>query len=296
MSQAEQITKQSGSNLALAFFALPKETRRDITIFYAFCRRVDDAADETQLPLEQRREQLRNWRTWIQTPGQAEPELAADLRQIIDRYRIDLQLFHDILDGVEADLAPARYQNFEELAKYCYRVASAVGLVSIEIFGYRNKRTREYAYQLGMALQLTNIIRDVATDWANENRIYLPLDELKRFQYSEEDLGHHTYNERFLGLMRFQAERARGYFVRARQSLPREDRRSMIAAELMGGIYQALLHKIECDRFQMFHRRYRLSSAEKVWVLSRKLLANRLTSTKRRDGETAKRQQGETEQ
>ena len=277
MSQAEQITKRSGSNLALAFFALPEETRKDITIFYAFCRRVDDAADETRLPLEQRREQLRNWRTWIQTPGEAEPELAGDLRQVIGKHRIDLQLFHDILDGVEADLFPARYQSFEELAKYCYRVASAVGLVSIEIFGYRNKRTRDYAYQLGMALQLTNIIRDVATDWANENRIYLPLDELKRFQYSEEDLGQRIYNERFLALMRFQADRARIYFDRARQSLPKEDQRSMIAAELMGGIYQALLRKIERDRFQMFRRRYRLSSAEKVWVLGGKLLMNRLT-------------------
>jgi phytoene synthase len=277
MSQAEQITKRSGSNLALAFFALPEETRKDITIFYAFCRRVDDAADETRLPLEQRREQLRNWRTWIQTPGEAEPELAGDLRQVIGKHRIDLQLFHDILDGVEADLFPARYQSFEELAKYCYRVASAVGLVSVEIFGYRNKRTRDYAYQLGMALQLTNIIRDVATDWANENRIYLPLDELKRFQYSEEDLGQRIYNERFLALMRFQADRARIYFDRARQSLPKEDQRSMIAAELMGGIYQALLRKIERDRFQMFRRRYRLSLAEKVWVLGGKLLTNRLT-------------------
>ena len=164
MSETKQITKKSQSNLAFAFFSLPKEKRRDITTFYAFCRRVDDAADDPDVPMPKRRHWLQGWRRWLVRPESDEPGFAPELRALIDKYKIDRRLFEEILLGVEMDLEPVRFENFEELHRYCYRVASAVGLVSIEIFGYRNVQCKEYAHKLGVALQLTNIIRDVEKD------------------------------------------------------------------------------------------------------------------------------------
>src|SRR5947207_15042425 len=147
------------------------------------------------------------------------------------------------------DLCISRYATFDHLRVYCYRWASAVGLVSIEIFGYRNSACKEYAVQLGMALQTTNIIRDVGKDLQN-NRIYLPLEDMTRFNYSETELQDRQYNERFLRLMGFEAARARGFFARAAELLPREDRRSMMAAEIMGSVYRALVRKMRHDRFR----------------------------------------------
>jgi phytoene synthase len=272
MSSADQITKKSRSNLAFAFLALPPEKRRDITTFYAFCRRVDDAADDPGIDLEKRREWLRDCRQWLREKTFGEPAFAEEVRALIAKYRISLDLFEDILIGVESDLEPVRYSNFTELSEYCYRVASAVGLVSIEIFGYRNSRCRDYAYQLGMALQLTNIIRDVETDLQNGGRIYLPLDEMKRFGYSPGALEQREYDERFVKLMEFQAARAKDFFAKAKAALPREDRGSMVAAEGMRGIYFALLRKIERDQFKVFGRKYRLNDAEKLFLMVRQFV------------------------
>jgi phytoene synthase len=160
------------------------------------------------------------------------------------------------------DLSNARYDSFEELRLYCYRVASAVGLVSIEIFGYRNPACREYAIQLGLALQMTNIIRDVGKDLSN-GRIYLPQEDLARFDYSEDALRLKKYNEPFLRLMKFEAARAEEFFARAASLLPREDRRSMVAAEIMRSVYQALLRRMKADGFRVFEKEYRLSRLEK---------------------------------
>jgi phytoene synthase len=272
MSSADQITKKSRSNLAFAFLALPAEKRRDITTFYAFCRRVDDAADDPGIPLQERREWLQNCRKWLRDRMIGEPTFAEEVRVLITKYRISLYLFEEILTGVESDLEPVRYASFSELSKYCYRVASVVGLVSIEIFGYRNPGCRDYAHQLGMALQLTNIIRDVETDLQNSGRIYLPIDEMKRFGYSPDALKQREYDERFVRLMEFQATRAKDFFARAKAALPREDRASMVAAEGMRGIYSALLQKIQKDRFRMFWRKYRLNRAEKLFFLARQFI------------------------
>ena len=263
MSEAKEITKKSQSNLAFAFFSLPKQTRRDITTFYAFCRRVDDAADDPDVPLADRRRWLQGWRRWLIEGEPSEPGFAGELRVLVHKYKIDPQLLEEILLGVEMDLEPARYENFQALYRYCYRVASAVGLVSIEIFGYQNPQCKEYAQKLGLALQLTNIIRDVDRDLQNGGRIYLPLNELKMFGYSAEALQNRTYNSEFLRLMQFQAERAHSFFREAERLLPREDRRSMVAAEGMRAIYHALLRKIERDRFRLFDKRYQLSRLEK---------------------------------
>jgi 15-cis-phytoene synthase len=276
MSEAKEITKKSQSNLAFAFFSLPKVTRQDITTFYAFCRRVDDAADDPDVPLPERRHWLQGWRRWLVESEQNEPGFAADLRTLIGKYKIDLRLFEEILLGVEMDLQPLRFENFEALHRYCYRVASAVGLVSIEIFGYRNEVCKEYAHKLGLALQLTNIIRDVDKDLANGGRIYLPLNELRMFDYSEEELRERIYNRAFVRLMQFQAERAYSFFREARRLLPAEDRRSMVAAEGMRAIYHALLRRIEKDQFRLFGKMYRLTRLEKAIILSGQIASKSL--------------------
>jgi 15-cis-phytoene synthase len=180
-------------------------------------------------------------------------------------------MLEEIIDGVEMDLRNVRYDSFEELRVYCYRVASAVGLVSIEIFGYRNPACRQYAIQLGLALQMTNIIRDVGKDLSN-GRIYLPQQDLARFEYPEEDLHLKKYNDPFLRLMEFEAARAEEFFAHAAELLPREDRRSMVAAEIMRSVYQGLLRRMKADGFRVFEKEYRLSRLAKSGHVAGQLL------------------------
>ena len=267
---AATITRQSKSNLALAFVSLGRERKRDITIFYAFCRVVDDIADAAELSVMEKRVRLANWRHMLRTGAQDEPLLARDVRQLMQKYSLSPNMLEEIIAGVEMDLSIARYPTFKELRVYCYRVASAVGLVSIEIFGYRNRRCREYAVDLGLALQMTNIIRDVSKDH-QAGRIYLPQEDLARFHYSESDLSKRQYNEQFLQLMRFQASRAREFFSRAVAELPPEDRRAMAPAEIMASIYRALLRRIELDKFRVFEKEYRLSKPEKAGRITAQL-------------------------
>ena len=268
---AATITRQSKSNLALAFVSLGRERKRDITIFYAFCRVVDDIADSTDLTSIEKRERLANWRRMLRTDVPDEPLLARDVRQLMDKYSLPPDMLEEIIAGVEMDLSIARYPNFEELRVYCYRVASAVGLVSIEIFGYRNPRCREYAINLGLALQMTNIVRDVWKDF-QAGRIYLPQEDLAQFHYSEAELANRQYNEQFIQLMRFEASRAREFFGRAAAELPPEDRRAMAPAEIMRSIYEALLRRIELDNFRVLEKEYRLSKLEKAGLIATQLL------------------------
>ncbi|MBA2436088.1 MAG: squalene/phytoene synthase family protein [Verrucomicrobiota bacterium] len=273
-SSAEAITRASQSNLAFAFISLGKERRRDITIFYAYCRLIDDIADSTEMPSAEKARRLKIWRDALQGPVAPEPSLAAEVRGLTARYAITPAMLEEIMDGVEMDLTIARYETFADLRLYCYRVASAVGLVSIEIFGYQNPVCREYAIELGLALQVTNILRDVAKDFAN-GRVYLPAEDMARFDYRDEDLAAHRDDERFVRLMQFEAERAQAYFRKADALLPREDRRSMIGARIMGSIYHALLHKMERDRFRVFQRDYRIGKPAKLWLAFRQLLPPR---------------------
>jgi phytoene synthase len=266
---AAKITRDSKSNLALAFVALGRERRNDITIFYAFCRVIDDIADSSETT--GKASALEAWRTWIRESDPGEPALAADVRGLYAKYAIKPSMLEEIIDGVEMDLGRVRYQTFEELRLYCYRVASAVGLVSIEIFGYRNVASRDYAIQLGLALQMTNIIRDVGKDLNNE-RIYLPQEDLSRLGYSEADLRARRHNDAFVRLMEFQASRAEEFFSRAAALLPREDRRSMVAAEIMASVYHALLRRMKADRFRVFDKEYRLSKIEKSGRIAGQLL------------------------
>lgn len=268
---AVEITRASQSNLAFAFISLGKERRRDITIFYAYCRLIDDIADSSALPAEEKARQLKVWRAALHRPVAQESPLAPEVRGLTTRYAITPAMLEEILDGVEMDLTIARYETFADLRQYCYRVASAVGLVSIEIFGYQNPACREYAIELGLALQVTNILRDVAKDLAN-GRIYLPREDMARFDYSEADLAARVSDGRFVRLMQFEAERAHESFRKAAALLPRADRRSMIGARIMGSIYHALLQKMERDRFRVFERDYRVSKPAKFLHVGRELL------------------------
>jgi len=268
---AAKITRDSKSNLALAFVALGRERRNDITIFYAFCRVVDDIADSTAATFDQKAADLQTWRKWIRESTPDEPALARDVRGLYAKYAITPAMLDEIIDGVEMDVGNVRYQTFEDLRLYCYRVASAVGLVSIEIFGYRNAACRDYAIQLGLALQMTNIIRDVGKDLST-GRIYLPQEDLARFDYPETDLRARKHDAAFVRLMEFESDRAEQFFSRAAALLPREDRRSMVAAEIMASVYHTLLRRMKKDGFRVFDKEYRLSKIQKSGRVAGQLL------------------------
>ncbi|MFL6567611.1 MAG: phytoene/squalene synthase family protein [Chthoniobacterales bacterium] len=268
---AKKITRRSKSNLALAFVSLGKERRADITTFYAFCRVIDDIADSDELTTEQKRHSLGAWRRWLSNTEPNEDALAAEIRALIAKYPLTPTMLEEIIAGVEMDLTISRYATWDDLRLYCYRVASAVGLVSIEIFGYTNPRCKEYAIELGLALQTTNIIRDVGKDM-RLGRIYLPQDEIARFGYSEAELLAGKRNTQFLALMKFQAERSHKFFANAAALLPREDRSSMVAAEIMARVYHSLLRKIERDEFRVFEKEYRLNRLQKISHIAAQLL------------------------
>jgi len=272
MHHSRAITRKSGSNLALAFVVLPRAKRDAMSTLYAFCREVDDLADEESAPVEKRRRQLADWRADVQRACANEiPQFAVnrELQPVIQQFNLRFELFDDLLQGCEMDLARNRYEDFEALEKYCYHVASVVGLLSIEIFGYKNPATRDYAVYLGKALQLTNILRDVKTD-AERGRIYLPLSELKKFNVLPDEILRHEYSERFVQLAASVAGRAKNFYRLARETLPAEDRRSMVAAELMGSVYWRLLQKLERQRFNVFGPHpTRLSNVQKMLLILR---------------------------
>ena len=266
--QSRTITRKSASNLALAFVLLPKAKRQAMTALYAFCREVDDVADEETAPLEKRRADLAAWRADIRLAcdgGAPSFPVNRELQAVITQYRLPYAHFDELIRGVEMDLDTKRYQTFEELEQYCYRVASVVGLLSVEIFGYQNPACRQYAVYLGQALQLTNILRDVRND-AERGRIYFPLAELARCQVAPEEILRLEYSGRFAQA----AARARHFYSLAGRTLPAVDRRSMIAAELMGSVYWRLLCELEGRRYDVFGPHpARLSRAEKIRLVLR---------------------------
>jgi phytoene synthase len=254
MHHSRTITRQSASNLALALVVLPRAKRHAMSTLYAFCREVDDVADGEFLPAEKRREQLAAWRADVRRACEKEtPRFVVnlELQPVIAQYHLPFAFFDELIKGCEMDLDIKRYDDFEQLELYCYRVASVVGLLSIEIFGYRNPACYDYAIYLGKALQFTNILRDVRTD-AGRGRIYLPQTELKKFNVDEEEILNSRYSDRFHALAAQVADRAKNFYRLARQTLPAEDRRAMVSAELMGAIYWQLLRKLERQQFNAF--------------------------------------------
>jgi phytoene synthase len=269
------ITRRSSSNFYYAFMLLPHERRRALHAVYAFCRFVDDIADDdtnTQpaAMLARWRDELHN--VFAGTPTRPVSRALADN---VIRFGIPRRYFDEVIDGVEMDLTRRRYESFDELSLYCRRVASAVGLICVEIFGYRNPATRVYAEKLGLAFQLTNIIRDVRED-AERGRIYLPLEDLRRFGITEAELLDGAYSDRFRALMAFEAQRARDFYREAAQSLPAVDRSSMLSAEAMRLIYSALLAQIVRSDYRVFDRRHRLSTPRKLYLVGRAWAGSRL--------------------
>jgi len=275
MQQSQTITQKSASNLALAFVMLPRPKRDAMSALYAFCREVDDVADEETRPVAERREQLSAWREDIRRACENKsPQfpLNQEFQPVIQHYGLRFELFDEVIKGCEMDLDTLRYRTFDDLDLYCYRVASVVGLLSIEVFGYRNPACRDYAVCLGKALQLTNILRDVRND-AARGRIYLPEDELRKFKVEESEILDSVYSERYFALANSVALRARHFYQMALKTLPPEDRRSMVAAELMGSVYWRLFQKLERKRFNVFGPQpLRLTKPHKVALILRSWL------------------------
>jgi phytoene synthase len=266
---AATITKASKTNFYYAFLFLPKAQREALYAVYAFARLVDDAVDHAPSP-QAAADAIAGWRkelalAYTGTPGHP---VAGQLSVMVKRFRLPKDYFDALIDGVEMDVTHQRYDTFEQLSRYCYRVASVVGLICIEIFGYRNPATKDYAVAQGMAFQLTNILRDIRID-AAKGRIYLPREELARFGYGEAELLAQHYSDAFVELMTFQCERARAYYDKAAGLLPAEDRRSMLPSEIMGGIYRRLLDEIEARRYNVFEEEVRLSAATKLLIALR---------------------------
>jgi len=251
---------------------LPREKREGMSALYAFCREVDDVADDELLPVSERRAQLAAWREDIGRACRGQSPafpVNRELQPVIARYRLPFNLFDELVRGVEMDLDIKRYETWRQLDQYCHRVASVVGLLSIEIFGYVNPQCRDYAVHLGKALQLTNILRDVRSD-AERGRIYLPLEELDRFGVREDEILGYRNSTRFLSLAESVAVRAREFYRQARDVLPVEDRRSMAAAELMGSVYWRLLRKLEARQFNVFEPTpTRVGKWQKVFLIGR---------------------------
>jgi phytoene synthase len=254
MQHSRAITRKSASNLALAFVLLPRHKRDAMSALYAFCREVDDVADEESVPAEKRRTQLAEWRADVKRACENQPPLFPvnrELQPVIRQFNLRFELFDDLIKGCEMDLDIKRHENFDTLEKYCHHVASVVGLLSIEIFGYKNPACRDYAVYLGKALQFTNILRDVRTD-ALRDRIYLPQSELKRFNVTEDEILNSKYSDRYFALAGSVAARAKHFYKLAQKTLPAEDRKAMVAAELMGSVYWRLLQKLERENFNVF--------------------------------------------
>ena len=260
---AEAIAR-SRSNFYYSFIVLPAEKRLAFCAVYAFMRHGDDISDE-EGGSGDRRERLRRWRRELDTAASgrdaASPILPA-FRDTLQKFSIPAQYFHWILDGTEMDLEISRYESFEELYRYCFRVASAVGLVCLRIFGSSGERAEKLAERCGIAFQLTNILRDVRED-AQRGRIYLPLEDLRRFRYAPEELAAGVLDDRFRALMRYQTERAREYYRQARELIPLVEASSRPALWAMIEIYERILERIAERRFGVFGDRIRLSAREK---------------------------------
>lgn len=278
MSAASEITRKAESNLAFALKILPKDRRDDMVTFYAFCRTIDDVADEAGVSVARRAEGLEAWENGIRDGFPADNELGRELMGMMARRGVPPQWLLEIIDGCRMDLQPQKFGSWEELSRYNWKVAGVVGLVSTRIFGCVHESSDRYAEMLGNALQLTNILRDVGEDLGNGGRIYLPENDIIRFQYSERDLIGRVYDGRFVAMMRYQAERAEYLFREAESLMHPMDRQALLPARAMAEIYQTLLETMKEDGFRVFDRRYSVSKFRKVLILLKFLFTGLLRS------------------
>ena len=262
----QQKAASSGSSFYYSFLFLPPERRRAITALYAFCREVDDVVDECQDP-QLASTKLVWWRMEVAKLFEGKPEhpVTQALQGVLPHFNLPQEQLLEIIDGMEMDLTQTRYLDFKGLSLYCYRVASVVGLLAAEIFGYEDRKTQKYAHDLGMAFQLTNIIRDVGED-ARRGRIYLPIDELQQFDVKAADILNARYSDNFRRLMEFQIARAEQYYEQAFAQLPPCDRRAQRPGLVMAAIYRALLNEIRRDGCQVLTQRTSLTPLRKLWL------------------------------
>ncbi|MCX7797776.1 MAG: presqualene diphosphate synthase HpnD [Melioribacter sp.] len=261
------ISKESKSSFYYAFSLLPSHKRDAMNTIYAFCRKTDDIVDEGEEAEEIKYERLRKWKIEFEKAlkGNSEYHLLNKLNHVIRHFNIPIEPFFELISGMEMDLQRKRYFSFDDLVQYCYKVASTVGLMCIEIFGYKDKSAKDYAVNLGIAMQLTNILRDVGKD-IEKGRIYIPQKDLIKFNYSEEELIQKLYNDRFRKLMAFESERAHQYFLKAEESINYEDKPSLFPARAMQHIYLKLLKKIQAANFDVFNKQIKVSTIEKAAI------------------------------
>lgn len=271
----QQKTRNSGSSFYYSFMFLSKQKREAITALYAFCREVDDIVDEySELSVAQVK--LAWWKGEITNLFQANPShpVTKALQPFIHTYHLSEEHFQEIIDGMEMDLNFNRYQDFKQLQLYCYRVASVVGILSAQIFGFKNRKTLKFAHDLGLAFQLTNIIRDVGED-ARRNRIYIPLEDLAKFNVSEDDILQSRESDSVKALLEYEIELAESFYDRALLALPNEDRKSQRVGLIMTAIYRTLLREIKADGAQkVLNTRTSLGALRKLWLAFRTWLKN----------------------
>jgi 15-cis-phytoene synthase len=262
-----EITAKSKSNFLYSFSLLPKDKNEAINTVYAFCRKTDDIVDSETDSAEIKFKNIRLWRGEFEKAleGKSEYSLLNQLNKIIRKFNIPVEPFFELIKGVESDLQTSRYRDFETLYNYCYRVAVTVGLISIEVLGYRTKNAKDYAVNLGIAMQLTNILRDIKYDALN-GRIYIPEEDLKRFGYSENDLLNFRYNDSFVELMKFECKRAREYFEKATDCFHNDDRKMLFPARIMQHIYFAILKNIEKMNYNVFKKKAGVSKLRKLYI------------------------------
>ena len=262
----QQKAASSGSSFYYSFMFLPPNRRRAITALYAFCREVDDVVDECH-DLQIASTKLAWWRQEVAKlyTGKPDHPVTQALVPVIAEFAVPQEQLLEIIDGMEMDLQQSRYLDFKALSLYCYRVASVVGLLAAEIFGYQDRKTLKYAHDLGMAFQLTNIIRDVGED-ARRGRVYLPMDELKRFEVPVADILNARHSDNFRKLMEFQIERAEQYYAQAMNMLPAVDRKTQRPGLVMAAIYRTLLEEIKNDGCLVLNQRTSLTPIRKLWI------------------------------
>jgi 15-cis-phytoene synthase len=263
---AELIVKKSKTNFLYSTIFLDSEKQDALKTIYSFCRHSDDIVDDEHSDLSAKKINLENWKNefLLSQNSNSRIKILNDLKQVIDTYNISPDIFLDLIKGMEMDLIKSRYQTFDDLKQYCYYAASTVGLMTIEVFGYKDKAIKEYAVNLGIALQLTNILRDVKKD-AEKGRIYLPLDDLAKYNYSEKELLDSVYNDKFIKLMKNECDVAKSFYKKADSYLVKSEKGRMLSARIMEHIYFKLLKKIEKNKYNVFDKRIRISKFKKLF-------------------------------
>ncbi|MCX8057199.1 MAG: phytoene/squalene synthase family protein [Ignavibacteria bacterium] len=263
----ENITRRSGTSFYYTFMFLPKHQKKAMHTVYAFCRLTDDIADSEDETNEEKLQKLEEWKEELSNAltHKSKYEILNHLAEVIRNLKMSVEPFFDLIEGMKMDLTKKRYETFEELKLYCYRVASTIGLMSIELFGYKNPASRDYAYNLGIAMQLTNILRDVKEDM-KRNRIYIPKEDLDRYNYSEYDLLNQVQNNSFKELMRFEAERAEYFYNEANKFFLPEEYKVLAMGRAMQEIYCKILKKIKENNFDVFNKNNNLSKVERLFL------------------------------